>query len=205
MTKKDKLKLDLQMFADKVEPSENTGNDSGHGNSENANVVDFDEQQQEHINRLVAQAKSKAKAEAEKQYEKDVQKAVEEALAKEKDYAKLSEKDRERKQREDEYAAFKAEKAAFEYDKLVNDVKSDLLAKELPGEFAEWLAVEGDTEQSLANVKLFAERFGAAVSEQVKRQLMHPSAKTGSASGSEVNAGAALAKRAKQQFGGKII
>ena len=93
------LKLNLQLFASEGPELENTGTDPEPTNDDSTNEVEFDDKQTEHINRLIAQAKSKAKAEAEKQYEKDVQKAVEDALAKEKDYAKLSGKDREQKQR----------------------------------------------------------------------------------------------------------
>lgn len=168
---------------------------------ESSGSVEFTQEQQEHVNRLVAQAKSKAKDEA----KKDREEAIKEALAKEKDYAKLSEKERERQEFEDERQKFEEEKEAFEYRHLVLDVKQDLAEKDLPSEFAEFLAVKGDSEQSLENVGAFKKAFDKAVEKAVKESVKQPSPKEGGIGQSDVNnLGARLAKQ-RTHSSGKIF
>ncbi|QTJ54268.1 DUF4355 domain-containing protein [Dolosigranulum pigrum] len=168
---------------------------------ESSGSVEFTQEQQEHVNRLVAQAKSKAKDEA----KKDREEAIKEALAKEKDYAKLSEKERERQEFEDERQKFEQEKEAFEYRHLVLDVKQDLAEKDLPSEFAEFLAVKGDSEQSLENVGAFKKAFDKAVEKAVKESVKQPSPKEGGIGQSDANnLGARLAKQ-RTHSSGKIF
>lgn len=168
---------------------------------ESSGSVEFTQEQQEHVNRLVAQAKSKAKDEA----KKDREEAIKEALAKEKDYAKLSEKERERQEFEDERQKFEQEKEAFEYRHLVLDVKQDLAEKDLPSEFAEFLAVKGDSEQSLENVGAFKKAFDKAVEKAVKESVKQPSPKEGGIGQSDANnLGARLAKQ-RTHGSGKIF
>lgn len=168
---------------------------------ESSGSVEFTQEQQEHVNRLVAQAKSKAKDEA----KKDREEAIKEALAKEKDYAKLSEKERERQEFEDERQKFEQEKEAFEYRHLVLDVKQDLAEKDLPSEFAEFLAVKGDSEQSLENVGVFKKAFDKAVEKAVKESVKQPSPKEGGIGQSDANNLVARLAKQRTHSSGKIF
>ncbi|WP_311431799.1 hypothetical protein [Facklamia hominis] len=142
MTKKDKLKLDLQMFADKVEPSENTGKEE--------DSAEFTPEQQEKINRLIAQAKSKAKDEAKTDNQQAIEDAVAEAIEKEREVAKLKGKELEeykQKEAEKKYQA-EIEKRDRELEELR---KKDLLRTirdEAHAKLAEFKLP--DTEESIA-------------------------------------------------------
>lgn len=162
---------------------------------ESSGSVEFTQEQQEHVNRLVAQAKSKAKDEA----KKDREEAIKEALAKEKDYAKLSEKERERQEFEDELEQFRHEKAEFKRQKLVNDIKQDLLDKELPGEFAELLAESGDAETALEYAGRLNDIFKEAVAKEVKRQFKQQTPGVGVVKQSSGGVGERLASRKGKQ------
>lgn len=166
-------------------------NDNSSSKASTDEVV-FTADQQEHVNRLIAQAKSKAKDEAERAHKKEIK----EALKKQKDYATLSEEERERQELEDAKKQFEAQKKDFEYRHLLLEVRQDLAEKALPASFAEFLTVEGDSEQSLKNVVLFKKTFDRAVAEQVKSSLKNPPPQEGTGSRTTgVSLGERLAKQ----------
>ncbi|OOL82127.1 hypothetical protein BWX42_00130 [Dolosigranulum pigrum] len=55
------------------------------------------------------------------------------------------------------------------------DVKQDFGGERLASEFAEFLAVKGDSEQSLENVGAFKKAFDKAVEKAVKESVKQPS------------------------------
>lgn len=136
---------------------------------------------------------NKAVQKALENYKAGEQKRIAEAIKKEKDYANLSATERAKQEFEDQQAAFAKEKAEFEREKLVVQVEKDLVAKGLPAEFAEMLAV-GDAETALAQVGKFEAAFNAAVNAKVKESLRQPAPIEGGSGSGQVNYGAHLAE-----------
>ena len=100
---KELLNLDLQMFAEnEADSSENTG-------SQDESSTAFNEQQQEKVNRLIAQAKSKAKDEAEADKQRAIEEAVKEAVEKEREIAKLNGKELEEYKQKEAEKKYQAE------------------------------------------------------------------------------------------------
>lgn len=140
------LPLNLQFFAEEGEATETVDTQSTAPETPaQEGKVTFTPEQQAHVDYLIATAKSKTKGAMKKAYEADMEERVQAAIQKEKNYAKLSDDDRQRQEFEDEREKFEQEKARFEKEKLVNDVSKDLLAKGLPVDFAPFLAVPGDS------------------------------------------------------------
>ena len=187
------LKLNLQLFseADKTGSNDASDNNPDVDNTDGkSDEVVFDEKQQEYINKLISQTKSKAKDE----HERGIDEKVKEILKKEKDYAKLSEKEREMKEFEDERNQFLKERQEFEHSKLLISIEKDLIEKNLPLEFAEYLAVKGDSEKSLENVGVFEKKFNESVSKAVKDALKQPNPNDGRTDLKHASLGATLAK-----------
>lgn len=136
---------------------------------------------------------NKAVQKALENYKAGEQERIAEAIKKEKDYANLSAAERAKKEFEDQQKLLAEEKAAFEHEKLVIQVEKDLVAKGLPSDFAELLAV-GDAETSLANVGKFETAFNAAVNAKVKESLRQPAPATGGNGTTQTNYGAKLAE-----------
>lgn len=193
------LKLNLQLFAEGDTPEASTESDEPEDDSEQ-----FSEEQQKKINDLIAQAKSKEKSRMQKEFEKTVQERIDAALKKEKGYAELSEKEREKQKFEDERAEFLKEKAEFENESLKVQVGKDLLSKDLPSEFAEFLAIKGDSEQSLENVGNFKKAFDEAVKKAVKDSVRQPAVNDGGSGNKTTNLGQALAQ-GMEHSSGKIF
>lgn len=124
--------LDLQTFADKeVDSSENTGN-------QDESSTAFNEQQQEKVNRLIAQAKSKAKDEAEADKQKAIEEAVKKAIEKEREIAKLNGKELEEyKQKE---AEKKYQSQIEERDREIEQLRRDNLMRTIRDESYKKLA-----------------------------------------------------------------
>lgn len=114
---------------------------------------------------------NKAVQKALEKYKRGEAERIKEALEREKDYSKLSDEDRARKEFEDERAEFEEAKAAFEHEKLVIQIEKDLVAKGLPSELAETFAMQGEADKALDAVKVFEEAFNKAVGEKVKESL----------------------------------
>lgn len=196
MNIKEMLKLNLQMFAEESTESTESGTDEAQNESE---TIEFSEEQQDKVNQLVAQAKSKAKAEAEKLWakkqEEAIDNAVKKALEKEKSYSDLTEEERKKKELDDEREAFRVEREAFEFEKLITDIKDELISENISSEFAVFLAVAGDVDKSKENVKAFKEQYEKDLSSRVKKALQHPQTTGGGKSDAQRNYGAQLAKR----------
>lgn len=206
--KKNLLKLNLQNFSENPgkEPENEPGDDPdktegkeprGDGDAK------FTQEQQDQINRLIAQAKSKAKSEAEKNQEKIIEERIKTALKEEKDYAKMSEDEKERKRFENDRKKFEKEREEFEYSKLMVSVSQDLLDKGLPSEFAEFVTVKGDSEKSLENVGVLKDKFDTAVAAAAKELVKQPGVSDGQGSINAKSLGAQLAQGVKNT--GKIF
>ena len=172
MKKKDKLKLDLQLFADKVEPSENTGKDE--------ESAEFTPEQQEKINRLIAQAKSKAKDEAKSDNQQAIDDAVAKALEKEREVAKLKGKELEeykQKEAEKKYQA-EIEKRDRELEELrrkdlIRTIRDEARAKlvvfKLPDTEESIALLEADTLDEMAEKAELLAKYTASIKNSYAR------------------------------------
>lgn len=159
----------LQYFAEQGAESASDGAPEGAG-------AEAQEQHTEEFKAIKTQSEldsltNKAVQKALEKYKRGEAERIKEALEREKDYSKLSDEDRARKEFEDERAEFEEAKAAFEHEKLVIQIEKDLVAKGLPSELAETFAMQGEADKALDAVKVFEEAFNKAVGEKVKESL----------------------------------
>lgn len=212
MDKKNKLKMNLQYFA------ENDNQESGQevngnqkdktGNEEDHNEQSALPQTQSELDTLINKANQKAIRNAKKDlYSKDdLEAKIQEALKKQKEYEELSDDQKKEKEFEDKVKAFKTEKAEFEKEKLVTQVKSDLIDKGLPTSielddgkafnFAElFVGDKANSEEALAAVTAFETAFNQALAKELKEQIKQstPGSSFGSTSKRE-SLGSQLAK-----------
>lgn len=101
---------------------------------------------------------------------KDIEAKIEKERLEAEELAKLSEADRQRKLFEKQVAEFEETKKAFENEKLLNETSKQLASKNLPIEFAEMLKGT-DAESTFENIKVFEEKFNAALEVKVNERL----------------------------------
>ena len=101
---------------------------------------------------------------------KDIEAKIEKERLEAEELAKLSEADRQRKLFEKQVAEFEETKKAFENEKLLNETSKQLASKNLPIEFAEMLK-GNDAESTFENIKVFEEKFNAALEVKVNERL----------------------------------
>nr|WP_205397287.1 DUF4355 domain-containing protein [Streptococcus lutetiensis] len=177
------------------------GNDSGLNNEAGNNDAHETDpafegpKTQSELDSIINKSNQKALENYKKGEAQRIQDAIAEALKKEKDYAQLSQEEREQREFEDSKKAFAEEKAKFEHDKLVVQVEKDLVSKGLPVEFAEMFAL-GNAEESLKKVGEFEQVFNKAVAEAVKVSLRQKAPFTGAPNVNQTNYGATLAQNA---------
>lgn len=116
------------------------------------------------------------------QWKKKEEEAKEEA-------AKLAKMDAEEKAKyefEQKVKEFEETKKAFENEKLLNETSKQLASKNLPIEFAEMLK-GADAEKTFENIKIFEEKFNAALEVKVNERLKGNIPKTGTVASGTVN------------------
>lgn len=212
MDKKNKLKMNLQYFAEN-DNQENRQEAKGNQKDNTGNEEDHNEQStlpqtQAELDALINKANQKAIRNAKKDlYSKDdLEVKIQEALKKQKEYEELSDDQRKEKEFEDKLKAFETERAEFEKEKLVTQVKSDLIDKGLPTSielddgktfnFAElFVGDKANSEEALAAVTAFETAFNQALAKELKEQIKQstPGSSFGSTSKRE-SLGSQLAK-----------
>lgn len=214
MEKLMKLPMNIQFFAD--EPEDNGGNEKNsneeekqNDNPEEDNGGDLPKSHSE-LDALINKSNQKAIENARKglHTQEDVQAEIQKALKKEKEYADLSEEERERREWEEERNRFLKEKENFEREKLETSITADLVKKGLPASieidgdeynFPSLFAQNNDPEQALKAVGAFEKAFKSAIAAQVKEEMKQPSPGT-SASGTQTqNYGAKIGKKVGKQ------
>lgn len=212
MDKKNKLKMNLQYFAEndnQESGQEAKGNQNDNtGNEEDHNEQSTLPQTQAELDAMINKANQKAIRNAKKDlYSKDdLEVKIQEALKKQKEYEELSDDQRKEKEFEDKLKAFETERAEFEKEKLVTQVKSDLIDKGLPTSielddgktfnFAElFVGDKANSEEALAAVTAFETAFNQALAKELKEQIKQstPGSSFGSTSKRE-SLGSKLAK-----------
>lgn len=212
MDKKNKLKMNLQYFAEndnqENEQEANSNQEDNTGNEEGHNEQSTLPQTQAELDALINKANQKAIRNAKKDLysEDDLEVKIQEALKKQKEYEELSDDQRKEKEFEDKRKAFETERAEFEKEKLVTQVKSDLIDKGLPTSielddgktfnFAElFVGDKANSEEALAAVTAFETAFNQALAKELKDQIKQstPGISIGSTSKRE-SLGSQLAK-----------
>lgn len=191
--KRNMLPMNLQFFADG--DADDASNDDD-ASAESSNEDEFEAPaSKSELDSIIGKAVNTALANAKKKSQKEIDDAIKSALQKEKDLSQLSEEDRKKVEVESERTQFETEKAEFEFEKLVLQTQKDLIEKSLPADFAEWLAVAGDSEKTLENIKTFEAKFKSEVAEQVKVSLRQKTPGFSGGSTSSTNYGAQVAKK----------
>lgn len=161
-------------------------------------------QSQSELDSIVNKAVQTALTNNKKGEAERIEQAVADALQKEKDYANLSAKDREKKEFEEQQAQFVADREAFEREKLLVSVEKDLVAKGLPSSLAEVFTSAGDAEKALKAVNNFEKIFNAAVADKVKETIRQTTPQVTSGTSANTNFGARLAQK-YARTDGKIV
>lgn len=133
---------------------------------------------QEELDRIVAKRVARAKKDIEVQIEAERKQAEE--------LAKLSEQEKASKLLEIKEKELEEKVRAFENEKLLNETSKQLASKNLPIEFAEMLK-GNDAETTFENIKVFEEKFNAALEVKVNERLKGNIPKTGTIAGGTVN------------------
>lgn len=170
------LPLNLQLFAEEGTEQEHTESETGAENTETGTGEDgtgsetptFDELlssnkiYQSAFDAKITSALNKAKKKWEQQQADEADEA--------KKLAKMSESEREKYQLSKERTDFEQEKAEFEREKLKTAVGTELLNRNLPASFAEFLT-GADADKSKANIDAFEKEFNSALA-QAKEKAM---------------------------------
>ena len=179
------LKLNLQHFADE---GEGTVEETSTGETEFKAPTS-----QAELDSIIGKAVNTALSNANKNKEAEIQKAIQAELDKQKEYAKLSADEIAKKEFQSERERFEQELKEFNHNKLVMQVKEDLVTKGLPTVFAELFAMHDDAEKALESVNQFKVAFEKAVNEKVKETARQSAPLVGGGVSKTVNYGTNLA------------
>ncbi|RFE01080.1 DUF4355 domain-containing protein [Streptococcus parauberis] len=203
---KDLIKMNLrnlQMFAE--DGSEHGTDTDQHETAQQGGDENKDKTySQSDLDSYTNKAVQKALANKEKDFQSQIEKEVANRIAKEKDYAQLSDEDRKQRDFEDQQKILADERAQFEHEKLVVQLQSDLVKKNLPADLAETFALHKDKEEALKAVGIFETAFNEAVAEEFKKSVRQSDPNLGSGSmGSQSNWGSEFAKRSSVKLNNK--
>ena len=190
----DLLKMNLQYFAEEDDHEEENQEDK---NNEEESQLPTN---QSELDALINKANQKAIENAKKDLftKEDLDKAIQDELKKQKEYADLSEDEREQREFEEQKTKFEEQKAEFEYEKLLTEVKADLVDKGLPASFAEVLSIKGDNEKSFEMVKNFENEWNEALAKQRKEDFKQSSPGVGGNGSNQTSYGARLGANATE-------
>ena len=117
---------------------------------------------QEEVDKIIAKRIAREK--------KDIEAKIEAERKQAEELAKLSEQDKAKKLLEIKEKELEEKIKAFENEKLLNETSKQLASKNLPTEFAEILKGV-DAETTFENIKVFEEKFNAALEIKVNERL----------------------------------
>lgn len=119
------------------------------------------------------EAVNKALADAKEQMREQIIAEMEQAKAEEAKLSKLSAAERERVELENLRKQLEAEREQINAAKMLTEVTTELTQRQLPAEFAGYLAGK-DAEASLANIKQFEAVWQKALQDAVTAKLSQP-------------------------------
>lgn len=166
MIKKDKLKLNLQHFAeggnpnDPPEPQKFTDQKDLEPTDDTFTSSEVDSK--------VSKAVEKALQKKEQKHQKELEDAKTEAHKQAESYAKMTEKEKREKEFSDREKKLADKERELNLRHLKADVESDLKDNELPAEFADTLVTLEDNEKIKEAIQGIKQQFDAAVQAQVK-------------------------------------
>lgn len=192
--------MNLQMFAKADETGGETPDPETEVETEENEVETQLPTNQSELDALINKANQKAIENAKKGLftKEQVQQMVQDEISKEKEYADLSEDEREQREFKEQKSKFEEQKAEFEYEKLLTEVKSDLVDKGLPTSFAEVLAIKGDNEKSFEVVKNFESEWNQALAKQRKEDFKQSTPGVGGSGSNQTSYGARLGASATE-------
>lgn len=168
--KKDKLKMNLQMFgeqggSDDADINDNPDNiDNGNNPDPTDKLPKTEDELQEIINKSVESrlAREKAKADAE------IKRIKEKAKADAKKYADMTESEKEQAEIEDRIKELEAREKELNDRELLANIKSDLAEKNLPSVFADSLLVIQDNEKIKKAIGEIKSAWDEEIAEAIK-------------------------------------
>lgn len=186
------LKLNIQHFAEPPGGEETPPEENPKGEETPPDDKTFTKSE---LDSHVSKAVNTALENRDSKHKKEMQQAIDDAIAEKERLSKLSEKERkdeELSSREKEIADRLAE---IERKELKADAVSDLTEKKLPAEFADFLLGE-DAEKTLENINTFKKTFDEAVNAAVKEKLRQDTPPAGG--GNITNKQVSVAELAKE-------
>ncbi|WP_437272702.1 DUF4355 domain-containing protein [Staphylococcus succinus] len=168
MTKqtKDKLRLNLQHFAEGGEPNDPPAPQDPTDPKDPEPTDDTFTSSE--VDSKVSKAVEKALQKKEQKHQKELEDAKAEARKQAESYAKLTEKEKYEKGLSDREKMLADKERELNLRHLKADVETDLKDNELPAEFAETLITLEDNEKIKEAIQGIKKQFDAAVQEQVK-------------------------------------
>ncbi|MGF3075736.1 capsid assembly scaffolding protein Gp46 family protein [Facklamia sp. P12955] len=197
------LPLNLQLFADSTEPTDqNASNDQEEEVNNDETNVDEGEKKfsQEELNTVVEERLKRERETANKKQKEAIDKAVKEALAKEKTLAKMSDAEKREQELKDREVEIAAREAEADYKELLSDTKNVLADKQFPTELAELIVVKGDVEETNERINRFEEIIKQRDAERDKARLRQKDPRVGGqSSSSNLSEGARIAKERNEK------
>lgn len=180
---KDKLKMNLQMFAENGEGagtdkhSDEGGNNEGAGTDE-SKLPKTEDELQEIIDKSVESrlARQKAKADAE------IKAIKEKAKADAKRYADMTESEKAQAELEERIKEIEDREKELNNRELLTNIKSDLSAKGLPDAFADSLLVIQDNEKIKTAIEEIKTAWDEQIAEEIKASVRQETPSTNSRS-----------------------
>lgn len=169
----DKIKMDLQLFAEGKEGGEEgaqAGADGGEGgeNHQEGKPVVFD---QSEVDRRISKAVESALDKQKRKFDEEKAKEIEEAKKKAQEYSQLTEKEKYEKELGDREKKLKAKEEELRLTALQSDTESDLKENQLPTSLSGVL-VKGDNPEAIKEmVTELKVEFDKAVNEAVNDKL----------------------------------
>lgn len=170
MTKqtKDKLKLNLQHFAEGGEPQDPQDPQNPAADPQDPQDPQDKTFTSSEVDSKVSKAVEKAIQKKEQKHQQELEDAKAEARKEAESYAKLTEKEKRDKELSDREQQIADKERELNLRVLKADVENDLKEQDLPTAFADTLVLLEDKEQIKSSVKEIKEQFDNAVQAQVK-------------------------------------
>lgn len=163
-----KLKFSRRMLeadiGDGVNGADNTSNadTTTNDDQDTSNTEEVKTFTQEEVNKVIQDRITREQAKWEKKVEEEKTEAER--------MAKMTEAQKQKALFEKDKKEFEETKKAFEREKLLNETTKQLVDKELPAEFAEYLITE-TAEDTLKRMETFETKWNKAIEKQVNEKL----------------------------------
>lgn len=169
MNKDNKLRLNLQHFAEGGEPNDPPAPQDPPADPQDPQDPPTDDTfTSSEVDSKVSKAVEKALQKKKQEHQQELEDAKAEARKQAESYAKLTEKEKRDKELSDREKQLADKERELNLRHLKADVESDLKDNELPAEFADTLVTLEDNEKIKEAIQGIKQQFDAAVQAQVK-------------------------------------